>query len=95
VPDGVGLEQHERTFLRGIAIRARACKHHRFQNLYRHLDAGFLLHCWDGLNKDAASGVDEVTASEYAADLHANIAPSANMHETASIWKLLSLGRGG
>jgi len=73
VPDGVGPGQHEPTFLRGIAIKARACKHHRFQDLYRHLDAGFLLHCWGDLNKDAASGVDEVTASEYAADLHANI----------------------
>jgi group II intron reverse transcriptase/maturase len=73
VPDGVGPGQHEPTFLRGIAIKARACKHHRFQDLYRHLDVEYLLHCWHDLNKAAASGVDEVTASEYAAELHANI----------------------
>jgi group II intron reverse transcriptase/maturase len=73
VPDGVGPGEHEPTFLRGIAIKARACKRHRFQNLYRHLDAAFLLHCWHDLNKDAASGVDEMTAREYAKDLHANI----------------------
>ncbi len=29
--------------------------------------------CWKGLNKDAASGVDEVTAEAYEEDLEANI----------------------
>jgi group II intron reverse transcriptase/maturase len=73
VPDEVGPGEHEPTFLRGIAIKARADKRHRFQNLYRQLDAEFLLHCWGKLNKVAASGVDGVTACEYAQDLHANI----------------------
>jgi group II intron reverse transcriptase/maturase len=31
------------------------------------------MHCWDGLNKAAASGVDGVTAAAYAANLQANI----------------------
>jgi len=73
VPDEVGPGQHEPTFLQAIAIKARADKRHRFQDLYRHLDAEFLLACWHDLNKDAASGVDGVTAAEYAKDLHANI----------------------
>ena len=73
MPDNVGLEQHEQTSLRGIAEKAKADKQHRFQNLYRELNAGFLLSCWPDLNKDAASGVDKVTAEEYAENLHDNI----------------------
>jgi retron-type reverse transcriptase len=74
VPDDVGSEQHEPTFLRAIANKAKADKRHRFRDLYRYLDEELLLHCWGELNKSAASGVDEVTAGQYAADLHANIA---------------------
>lgn len=73
VPDTVGSEQHEPTFLRGIANKAKADKRHRFRDLYRCLNADFLLHCWDDLNQDAASGVDKVTAAEYAQDLPANL----------------------
>jgi len=73
VPDMVGLEQHETTSLRGIAKRAQACKDHRFQNLYRLLDANLLIDCWDDLNKKAASGVDGVTAAAYEQDLIAHI----------------------
>lgn len=73
VPDDVGPGKGEPTFLRGIAEKARAKKRHRFQNLYRHLDAEILLRCWHDLNKDAASGVDGVTAEAYAKDLPANI----------------------
>ncbi len=73
MPDTVGSEQHEPTSLRGIAPRAKACKHHRFRDLYRELNAGFLLSCWRSLNKAAASGVDEVTAQAYQENLVANI----------------------
>jgi RNA-directed DNA polymerase len=73
VLDEVGPSQHEPTFLQAIVIKAKADKQHRFQDLYRHLDADFLLACWHDLNKDAASGVDEVTAAAYAKALHANI----------------------
>jgi RNA-directed DNA polymerase len=73
MPDTVGSDQHKRTSLRGIANKARADKQHRFRDLYRCLSAEFLLDCWGGLNKDAASGVDEVTAAVYAENLHANI----------------------
>ena len=61
-PDTVGLDQHEPTSRRGIAKRASAGKDHRFQDLYRCLDANLLLACWGDLNQDAASGVDQVTA---------------------------------
>ena len=71
--DEVGPDEHEPTFLRGIAIQAKADKQHRFQDLYGCLDAELLLHCWWDLNKDAASGVDGVTAAEYEQDLHANL----------------------
>ena len=73
VPDKVGLEQYEPTSLRGIAIKAKADGTHRFQDLYRCLNAPFLYVCWKDLNKNAASGVDEVTAQAYEENLEANI----------------------
>ena len=73
MPDAVGLDQHESTSLRAIAKRVQACKDHRFQDLYRLLDARLLLESWDDLNKNAASGVDQVTAQAYEQDLIANI----------------------
>lgn len=73
MPDTVGLEQHKPTSLRGIAEKAKADKQHRFRDLYRSLNADFLLQCWPELKKNAASGVDGVTAKEYAVNLHDNI----------------------
>jgi RNA-directed DNA polymerase len=73
MPDTVGPDIHEPTSLRGRANKARADTRHRFRDLYRCLDANLLRACWDDLNKAAASGVDNVTAEEYAADLEANI----------------------
>jgi len=73
MPDTVGPDPHEPTSLRGIANKARADKRHRFRDLYRCLDANLLRTCWDDLNKAAASGVDHVTAEDYAANLQANI----------------------
>ena len=73
IPDIVGLELYEQTSLRGISFKAESSKEHRFQNLYRFLDASFLMESWYELNKDAASGVDEVTAEIYQENLDANI----------------------
>jgi RNA-directed DNA polymerase len=73
MPDTVGSDTHKPTSLRGIANTARVDKHHRFRDLYRCLDAELLLTCWHDLNKDAASGVDQVTAEAYAVELHAHI----------------------
>ncbi len=68
-PDKVGLDDCEQTSLRGIAIKAEANGKHRFQDLYRCLNASFLFQCWEDLNKDAASEVDKVTAGEGSARL--------------------------
>ena len=73
MPATVGSDTHKPTSLRGIANKARVDKHHRFRDRYRCLDAERLLACWHDLNKDAASGVDQVTAEAYAVNLHANI----------------------
>ena len=73
VPDTVGLGKYEQTSLREIAIKAKAEGKHRFQNLYRCLDAPLLYNCWRDLNKNAASGVDNVTAQDYKEDLDVNI----------------------
>ncbi len=72
-PDNVGPEKGVQTSLRGIAIKAKAKGKHRFQNLYRCLNAPFLYACWKDLNKSAASGVDKVTAEEYEENLDSNI----------------------
>ena len=73
LPDTVGPEDQKPTSLRGIAHKAKADKRHRFRDLYRCLDAELLLDCWQDLNKEAASGVDHVTADAYAANLQGNI----------------------
>jgi group II intron reverse transcriptase/maturase len=80
----VGLGKHETTSLWGIAKRAQACKHHRFQNLYRLLDESLLLECWSSLNKKAASGVDGVTAAQYGENLAENIRRLAQRLKTKS-----------
>jgi len=68
-----GSDQHKPTSLQGIAIRAKACKHYRFRNLYQLLNVELLRESFSDLNKDAASGVDGVTAEEYQKDLESNI----------------------
>jgi RNA-directed DNA polymerase len=74
MPDIVGSDHHKHTSLRGIADKAKADKKHRFQNLYRHLDAELLVHSFYTLNKNAASGVDRVTWKVYEENLHAHVA---------------------
>ncbi len=61
------------TSLRGIANKASSDKDHRFRNLFGLLTIGFLLSCWERVNKKAASGVDRVSARSYARDLVANV----------------------
>jgi RNA-directed DNA polymerase len=82
MPDTVGSDTQKPTSLRGIANQARVDKHHRVRDLYRCLDAELLLTCWQDLNKDAASGVDQVTAEAYAVNLHANIEALAQRLKT-------------
>jgi group II intron reverse transcriptase/maturase len=69
MPDIAGLDNLESTSLRGIATRARVCKHHRFRNLYREINVDFLRQCFRELNPKAAKGVDDVTYDDYASQL--------------------------
>jgi group II intron reverse transcriptase/maturase len=61
------------TSLRGIAKKAQEQKKHRFGNLYEMLNEEFLLDCWHYIRKDAAYGVDRVSAEEYEENLEENI----------------------
>lgn len=61
------------TSLRGIANKAAQDKSYRFQNLIGLLTTGYLLWCWQLINKNAAAGVDRQSASEYAENLAINV----------------------
>ncbi len=61
------------TSLRGIAKKAQEQKKHRFGNLYEMLNEENLHDCWRYIKKDAASGVDQVSAREYEENLEENI----------------------
>ena len=58
------------TSLQGIAHKARRDKRHRFRNLFGMLNEPCLWSCWQYLRKEAASGVDRVTAAEYGQHCH-------------------------
>jgi len=70
-PDAKGWAMKQ-TSLRGIANRAASDKTHRFQNLFGLLNVGFLLWCWQFVNKRAASGVDRKDARSYQENLREN-----------------------
>jgi RNA-directed DNA polymerase len=61
------------TFLQGIAKKAQVQPRHRFGNLYEVLNEAFLKECWRDIRKDAAYGVDRVSAQDYERDLDGNI----------------------
>lgn len=61
------------TNLLGIANRASTHKAHRFRNLSGELSEEYLLECWGFINKNAASGVDKMSAQEYGKNLTSNI----------------------
>ena len=50
------------TSLLAIAKKAREKKDLRFFNLYRLIDEALLRECWHDIRKNAASGVDGVSA---------------------------------
>ena len=72
-PDNAGSEELKQTSLRGIALTAAANKQYRFRNLYGMLTVSALRSAWCSLNKNAASGVDNVTAEQYEVDLQGNL----------------------
>lgn len=61
------------TFLQGIAKKAQEQPQHRFGNLYELLNAAYLKECWSDIRKDAAYGVDRVSAQDYERHLDENI----------------------
>ena len=61
------------TFLQGIAKKAREQPKHRFGNLDELLDEAYLRECWGEIRKDAAYGVDQVSAEAYEQHLEENI----------------------
>ena len=61
------------TSLQGRAQKAASQQGSRFRTLYGMLDEDVLKQCWRDLRKDAASGVDHVSAQEYEQHLDANI----------------------
>jgi RNA-directed DNA polymerase len=65
--------QTVQTSLLGIAQKASSDKRYRFRNLYRELNEELLRDSWRLLRKDAALGVDRVSATEYEANLEENI----------------------
>ena len=68
-----GPETRLPTSLRGIADKARREPQHRFRNLSGMLNEAFLHESWRWVRKNAASGVDRVSAREYERGLTANI----------------------
>jgi RNA-directed DNA polymerase len=68
-----GLENTMQTSLRGIADKAAQDKAYRFRNLFGLLTMGFLLWCWQFVNKKAAPGVDRESAEHYEQSLEANV----------------------
>ena len=61
------------TFLQGIANKAQEQPKHRFGNLYELLNEAYLKECWHDIRKDAAYGVDRVSAQDYEQHLDENI----------------------
>src|SRR5436190_5404605 len=61
------------TSLLGIAKKAKSDKRYRFRNRYRELNQELLRDSWRLIRKDAALGVDQVSAAEYEANLEENI----------------------
>jgi len=62
------------TKLRRIAEKARKEPTFRFTNLYYLLNDELLRGCFQGLKKDAAAGIDNVTKEMYAEELDTNLA---------------------
>ena len=61
------------TFLPGIAKKAHEQPKHRFGNLYELLNEAYLHECWRDIRKDAAYGVDRISAQDYEQNLDENI----------------------
>ena len=63
----------KQTSLQGITNKAAQDKAYRFRNLFGVLTAGFLLWCWDFINRRASASVDRLDAIAYEDNLLGNI----------------------
>jgi group II intron reverse transcriptase/maturase len=61
------------TSLEAIAKKAKEHPTYRFRNLAVMLDEAFLKDCWHDIKKNAAYGVDKVSAADYEKNLDENI----------------------
>jgi RNA-directed DNA polymerase len=61
------------TKLQRIAEKARKDPKCKFTSLFHLVSMDLLRGCFEGLRKDAASGIDGVTKEEYGKDLEANL----------------------
>ena len=61
------------TKLQRIAEKARNDPKCKFTSLFHLMNEELLRGCFEGLRKDAASGIDKVTKEEYGKDLEANL----------------------
>jgi len=61
------------TSLQGIAKKASKQKKYRFRNLFGMLNEAMLKECWREIRKNAAYGVDRVSAREYEQNLDGHI----------------------
>ena len=66
-------KQTVQTNLQAIANKAKSQPKYRFRNLYGMLNEDMLHDCWRFIRKDAAFGVDRVSAQEYEQNLGDNI----------------------
>jgi group II intron reverse transcriptase/maturase len=67
-------EEPVATKLQRIAEKARQEPSLRFNNLFYLMNDELLRGCFQGLNKNAAAGIDKVTKEKYAEDLDTNLA---------------------
>jgi group II intron reverse transcriptase/maturase len=71
--DMLGHNVKVQTSLQAIALKAEKLPGYRFQNLYGMLNEEMLKDCWRFIRKDAAFGIDRVSADEYEQNLDENI----------------------
>lgn len=69
----LGNRESVETKLQRIAEKARKDPECKFTSLFHLMNEELLRGCFEGLRKDAASGIDKVTKEEYGKDLAANL----------------------
>ena len=79
------------TSLLAIAKKAQERKDTRFFNLYRLIDENFLLECWSDIRKNAAYGVDRISAQQYCNASRFFHAPSVSLFRVDSgcCWRMV------